>query len=152
MNKLTESTKDKQIIIAGDFNCPNINWDSLTVDRGASDREVQQAPIDFATEHNLTQVYQQPTRDNNILDLVFTSNPSLVKTSTSIPGISDHAMVVTDIDILPHYIRQKRRKIYQFNKVNWDNINKDLQTLASDLRTKTTLYNHYGTNSRRSRT
>jgi len=25
MNKLTESTKDKQIIIAGDFNCPNIN-------------------------------------------------------------------------------------------------------------------------------
>jgi len=34
---------------------------------------------------------------------------------------------------LPHYIRQKRRKIFQFNKANWDIINKDLQTLAADL-------------------
>jgi len=42
-------------------------------------------------------------------------------------------MVVTDIDILPDYIRQKRRKIYQFNKANWDIINNDLQTLATDL-------------------
>ena len=94
MNKLTESTKDKQIIIAGDFNCPNINWNTLTVERGAPDRELQHALIDFATEHNLTQVHQQPTRDDNILDLVFISNPSLVKISTSIPGISDHTMVI----------------------------------------------------------
>jgi len=93
-NKLTESTKDKQIIIAGDFNYPNFNWNTLTVERGAPDREVQQALIDFATEHNLTQVHQQPTRDDNILDLVFISNPSLVKISTSIPGISDHTMVI----------------------------------------------------------
>ena len=49
--------------------------------------------------HGLTQVHNQPTRQDTILDLVFTNNPSLVKSSYSIPGISDHAMVVTDCDI-----------------------------------------------------
>ena len=69
--------------------------------KGAADREVQQALLDLSIEHGLTQVHDQPTRDLNMLDLVFTNNPSTVKTSTSIPGISDHAMIVTDIDIIP---------------------------------------------------
>ena len=72
----------------------------------APDREIQQALIDITTEYRLTQVHNQPTRQDNILDLVFTNNPSLVKPSTSVPGISDHAMVATDCDIKPVYNKQ----------------------------------------------
>ena len=69
-------------------------------------------------------MHDQPTRDNNLLDLVFTNNPSIGKTSSSVPGISDHALVVTDIDIIPQHIKQKPRKIYSyiFSKATWDNI------------------------------
>lgn len=73
---------------------------------GLSERDVQQALIDLTIEHGLTQVHdQEPIR------LVFNDIPSIIKTSTSIPGISDHAMVVTNINIIPNYISQKPRNI-----------------------------------------
>jgi hypothetical protein len=70
----------------------------------------------------------------NLLDLVFTNNQSLVKASTSVPGISDHSMVVTDIDILPCYARQKPRKIYMYSKADWTNIYKDAETLSNNIK------------------
>ena len=115
--------------------CPDINWEKMTVNKGAADREVQQALLDLTTEHGLSQIHDQPTRDNNLLDLVFTNNPSIVKSSTSVPGISDHAMVVTDIDIIPQYIKQKPRKLYIFSKANWDNIYDDMDTLSRKITT-----------------
>jgi len=78
VNKLHESAKDSHVIIAGDFNCRNINWNNMTVDKDAPERDVQQALIDLAVELGLTQVHEQPTRDTNLLDLLLTSNPSLV--------------------------------------------------------------------------
>ena len=51
-----------------------------------------------------------------------------MKTSTSIPGISDHVMVVTDIDIIPQHIKQKPRKIYIFSKI-FD----DMDQLSSEI-------------------
>ena len=101
IQRVQQSRNGKHIILAGDFNCPDIDWENSTVKKCAADREAQQALLDLSIEHGLTQVHDQPTRDSNLLDLVFTNNPSLVKTSTSVPGISDHAMIVTDIDILP---------------------------------------------------
>ena len=122
LKQVTNHKKGKHIILAGDFNCPDINWEKMSVNKGAADREVQQALLDLTIEHGLSQVHDQPTRDNNFLDHVFTNNPSIVKTSSLVPGISDHAMVVTDIDIIPQHIKQKPRKIYIFSKANWDNI------------------------------
>ena len=62
----------------------------------------------------------EPTRGENNLDLFFTTNPSLVKNSTVVPGISDHDMVVTDCE--PIYNRPKPRKTFHFSKANWDKI------------------------------
>ena len=133
LKQVTNHKKGKHIILAGDFNCPDINWEKMSVNKGAADREVQQALLDLTIEHGLSQVHNQPTRDNNLLDLVFTNNPSIVKTSSSIPGISDHAMVVTDIDIIPQHIKQKPRKIYIFSKANWDNIFDDMDQLSREI-------------------
>ena len=110
LRQITQCKTGKHIILAGDFNCPDIDWENMSVKKGAADREVQQALLDLSIEHGLTQVHDQPTRDLNMLDLVFTNNPSTVKTSTSIPGISDHAMILTDIDIIPQYVKQRQRK------------------------------------------
>jgi hypothetical protein len=48
----------------------------------------------------LTQIHEEPTREKNLLDLVFTSNATLTKSSTNISGISDHAIIVTDMDVI----------------------------------------------------
>ena len=96
----------------------------------ASDREIQQALIDITNEHGLKQVHNQPTRQDNILDLVFTNNPSLVKSSTSVPEINDHAMVVTDCDIKPVYNKQKPRKVYLFSKANCEKIYSACENLS----------------------
>ena len=91
----SEANKQK-IILVGDFNCPDINWEQQTAT--GPDREIQQELADLMSFHNLTQVHNQPTREGNLLDLVFVSNHSLVKSSTNVPGISDHNIIITDME------------------------------------------------------
>lgn len=107
--------KQKHLILCGDFNCPDISWDSLCVQNSTStqDKHVQQLLIDLSVEFNLTQMHDKPTREQNLLDLVFTTNPSLIKSTSNAPGISDHAIVITDADIVPSYSYSKPRKIFQ---------------------------------------
>ena len=100
------------------FNCPDINWDNNTVSPTANGREVQQSVVDITASNLLTQVHDQPTRGSNILDVIFTSLASVLKSSSSIPGISDHDMVVADFDIKPHTSKQKPRKYNKFQTTN----------------------------------
>jgi endonuclease/exonuclease/phosphatase family metal-dependent hydrolase len=90
----------QNIILAGDFNCLNINWEQQTA--MGPDREIQQELADLMSFHNLTQVHNQPTREGNLLDLVFVSNTTLVKSSTNVPGISDHDLI-TDMETYQEY-------------------------------------------------
>ena len=130
---ITEENKHNNIILAGDFNCPDINWEKLTTDQKAQDKEVQKALVDITTQNGLTQLHEEPTRENNLLDLIFTTNPSLVKSTTNIPGISDHAIVVADIDTKPYYQKNNPRKAYIWSKANWDDLNKDLESITPIL-------------------
>ena len=47
-------------------------------------------------EAGLTQTQRDPTRGENLLDLFCCNKPSIVKTCISIPGISDHSIVLAD--------------------------------------------------------
>ena len=60
----------------------------------------------------------KPTRGNNILDLYFTDNPSLIKYSDMVPVIADD-MVRVDQQINPTYNKPPKRKIYKYNLANW---------------------------------
>ena len=94
---------------------------------------MNQKLIDISVEHGLTQVHLQPTREGNILDLVFTNNTSLIKSSNSIPGFSDHAMVVTDSNVKPFYNKEKPRKIYMYSKADWNTINNECENLSDEI-------------------
>ena len=83
--------------------------------------------IDMAQKHNLTQVHKKPTRGDNILDLVMTSNPTLVKSSSNAPGISDHDMVITDFYTKTQYQKTKQRKFHIYKKANWKSLRKEYQ-------------------------
>ena len=103
----------KDTIVAGDFNCPDIDWESNTVPPGAQDRDIQQQLADTMSSASLTQVHDQATRQSAMLDIIFTSNPSLLKNSTSIPGISDHDMVVSDFDTKAHVSKEKPKTFFK---------------------------------------
>ena len=64
----------------------------------------------------------------NILDLLITIKPGLIKSSHSVPGISDHCAVVTELDIDPPYRRTKPRPLRQFKNSNWEAIGQQIKS------------------------
>ena len=94
-----------------------------TVRAGASERSIQQSLIDATTNSYFTQIHSEATRQKSLLDLVFTTNPTLVRSSVTVPGIADHDMVVTDIDTKPSYVKQQKRKCFLYSRANWDGLN-----------------------------
>ena len=109
--ELLDEKNDRHIVLCGDFNCPDVNWPTYTVNSKCQDSQIQQNLADVASSYNLTQVHESPTREDNLLDLIFTSVPSLIKSSVNTPGISDHDIVVTDSITKPKcmYNKQKAR-------------------------------------------
>ena len=72
--------------LGGDFNLPHINWKDNDILPGNVNSTQSRMLIDLADDLQLTQAVHIPTRENNILDLFFTSNPSLInKTITATP-------------------------------------------------------------------
>ena len=76
---------------------------------------------------------RDPQEKRNLLDLVFTSNATLTKSSTNIPGISDHAIIITDMDTKPNYQKTIPRKSYIWRKAKWQKIEEDLEHLVVSI-------------------
>ena len=133
-NITKQDQNQRDIILVGDFNCPMINWETNTANSSGEDQKVHQSLINVTTEAHLTQVQLTPTRGPNILDLVFVSNPSLVKSSTSIPGVSDHDIVITDLDTKPYANPPKPRKCLKFSKANWEKMRSELNSTAQEIK------------------
>ena len=70
-----------------------------------------------------------------LLDLTFTLNPTLAKSSTQIPVF----LIIADFDIRPQYVKQSKRKIYQYSKVNWDAIAQNLIDTSDKVTSNETL-------------
>ena len=90
---LKNRIRNKLCILAGDFNCP-INWNDGTAD--LQGRRL----LDFANDEFLTQWVDKPTRGNNILDLIFSSEDDLIS-GVSVGeklGKSDHNIVRFEIE------------------------------------------------------
>ena len=131
-------SKFRHIILCGDFNCPAVDWEKSSVKDEADQPSIQQELLDLTIRHGLTQVVDQPTRKTNILDLCFTTNSSLITSTSVVPGISDHDIVVIDSVIKPQYQHFKKRKMLIYNKANWPNLKGKCKEISSNI---TTLYN-----------
>jgi hypothetical protein len=79
------STK-KNIRLTGNSNCPDINCDTMTINQDAQDKEIQRAVMEVVTSYSMVQIHEQPSRGNNLLDIVLTTNSSLIKSSNNPQG------------------------------------------------------------------
>ena len=129
----------RNIVICGDFNCPDINWEYGFTSNQASNKGVQDRLIDISVENSLSQLQEEPTRQNNILDLIFVTNPSLVKNITTIPGLSDHNAVIMDSFIKPCFTVTKKRKLYNFKKADWPSLETWCHNISNSIIEKSKL-------------
>jgi len=84
--------------LVGDFNLPNIDWESYTIsglDRG----EVNATLLDAMLLNDLSQFVSEPTRIDNVLDLVLSSDPLGISfCSVGTPfATSDHSAVIFEL-------------------------------------------------------
>ena len=89
----------KYVLLSGDFNLPDIDWEEGSVKSNPHyTAAINWKMIDIANDFNLTQIVSEPTRQGNILDLLFTSHQYLVDKVYIVPGMSDYDAVISDIN------------------------------------------------------
>nr|CAD2176672.1 unnamed protein product [Meloidogyne enterolobii] len=123
------SSIDYPHIILGDFNFPNLNWAYLNPFPNTL-TPFESTFREFLQSTDLHQMVNLPTRDQNFLDLVFTSDKSLVSSlSVEVPfGGSDHNSIIFDIH-LNFKTRVKPDPKYNFHKADYSQINSILANI-----------------------
>ena len=81
----------------------------------------------------LKQTLTLPTWGQNILDLFFTTNPTLVDNVSIIPGLSDHDIVLAKVNAKPEISKQVPRTILLYKKADWEQLKQSMRDLHSEL-------------------
>ena len=122
LSEITEKLRNNSkytVMLGGDFNAANIDWDTGTVPDSTDNRLMKEKLVTVLAEAGLTQMQRDPTRGQNLLDLFCCNKPSLVKSCISIPGISDHSIVLADCDLKTPITNKPQRMVYRWSKADW---------------------------------
>ena len=74
---LMPKNSNQTIVLGGDFNLPGIDWDNPK----AANKSQCELLLSSLNTHALAQIHKEPTREENILDLLITNKPGLIKSS-----------------------------------------------------------------------
>uniref|UniRef100_A0A8R1EBF1 Reverse transcriptase domain-containing protein n=1 Tax=Caenorhabditis japonica TaxID=281687 RepID=A0A8R1EBF1_CAEJA len=106
----------KHCVITGDFNLPHVNWRDFS----AHDSYCKSF-LNFVKNNGLHQCVFQPTRLNNILDLVL-CNTNLVSDAQVRDPFSDHCLVEIELKV-PKAISKNFKTVKLFHKADYSFIN-----------------------------
>ena len=76
-------------------------------------------------DQGLEQMVHFPTREKNILDLIFTTLPGQFKAVHSLDKLSDHDIISGTLKIFIPPIKKPRRKVYLYQKGDYESMRKD---------------------------
>ncbi|XP_020606237.1 uncharacterized protein LOC110044991, partial [Orbicella faveolata] len=132
---LFESYKNN-IIVSGDFNAPDISWDTeYSSQSPASDRL-----LEIIDDHDLSQLVKEPTRrvrnTQNILDLILSNNSNIIENISVVPGISDHDIVLFTVNTSCRRKKNVKRKIYIRKKADSSSVKEELTNLSLHMDTR----------------
>ena len=126
--KIGDNIHKNNVIIAGDFNAPDIDWQN-PVD---SNRLVE-----LIDDHDFSQLVHEPTRrqgeTHNTLELVLSNNKNIVRNVQVLPGISDHDIVLFTVNTTCKKKKNIKRKICFRKKTHTDRIKEELKKLADNV-------------------
>jgi hypothetical protein len=114
--------------LAGDFNLPEIDWQSPDISGSHSHHLFAELVI----KNGLDQLVTDCTRGDAILDLLLTDcNDSIINVAVLDSfSSSDHSMVWFEM-LLPHNLQKPLNPIYKYDfaRVNWEMVNQALSTI-----------------------
>ncbi|CAC5391834.1 unnamed protein product [Mytilus coruscus] len=122
LNDLKLKFKNSTFWISGDLNLPDIDWPSMTIEGKMYPKEMNEIFLDLLNNLGLDQLVNFPTRKDNILDIFCTNQPNLITKIKSIPGISDHNIVLVDAICKPKRATQCPHKIFVWKKVDLEKL------------------------------
>ena len=121
------STCYDNIVIYGDFNLPKIIWDSPDQTTGSDELQF----TELLNDYFLSQVNNQPTRGENILDLIITSAPDQVKVNDIL--LPQESGIVTDHNCIFFEVKANVKAQTKQNRHVYDYLKSDFQGLRSTL-------------------
>ena len=128
ISQLRRKHKNDTFILGGDFNLPDIDWDYYTIKGTQTSKDINDSFLRMSADLNLQQVVNIPTRGDNILDLLFTSNPGQLNRCRTLPpiGNSDHDIVLLDLAMCVTRPNPQKREIFLWKKANISGIEEQL--------------------------
>ena len=96
--------------------------------------DLHEEGLDLFDHHSLSQCVKEPTRNSNILDLVLTTSPDLIKSTIVCEGMSDHDLVITELDLKIKPPKKKPRKIFLFKRADVDRLRENISSNLEVLR------------------
>ena len=135
LTRLRQDNSKCEFWVGGDFNLPDIDWPTLAVTSNQYPAVMSNIYIGLPAQCGVEQLVEAPTRGNNILDLFFTRNPSLVSKCKPIPGVGDHDAVLVDTLAKPQRSKPVRRKIYLWDKADLPNLKQEARNITTTLHT-----------------
>ena len=129
MQNLCKRRGISNLVILGDLNLGNINWNTLECNN-----DLDQSFIELFDNLGLTQLVKHPTHNKgNILDLVLTNRPNDITNLTILDENfickSDHKPIKFDINAKVSRKKNPKREIYNFKRANWEALNEDLSNV-----------------------
>lgn len=124
---LSALVSEDPTVICGDFNCA-VDWD-----HGGFEGERGRI-VDFANDNFLTQMVHQPTRGQNILDLIFASDEDLVHQVEvdECLGRGDHRMVFSSIIFQTHPELAEVRMKLNLRRADFGKLRRKLRELPPE--------------------
>ena len=117
------------LIVCGDFNTPDVDW--LTTSPKVKS-PVADTLCEFVCDNFFSQLVSHPTRGDNILDLLLTTNPDLissVRVTDSLPGCDHDAIHFMLSASIPHQSTIKR-VLYNYKAANIDDFKEVLSRVS----------------------
>ena len=115
----------RHILLGGDFNLPGWDWRNHMVKK-CNQPGLHYQFGDILDDKSLVQLVDEPTRQQNTLDLAITNQPTTIKDVSIVSGVSDHDCPFITLDLTPVRHKQSPRKIPLYRRAKWDSLADDL--------------------------
>ena len=115
---LLNKSDNNQCVIIGDFNHRTIDWDLPRAEH--ADQEF----LDAVQDCCLTQHVREPTRGENILDLILSTEVHVIEDTTILPPLSnsDHNVISFSLIVEVRQSDDSTVMIVDYNKADWEGI------------------------------
>ena len=110
---------NSEMVLVGDFNILEFDWNTSCA---SVDSNTATLLSDIIHDNFLFQLVKDPTRNGNILDLVFVTSPDLVYDLNIGPPFSDHNSISMLLRRKSLPGRKSQKLTFSFKKANWDHL------------------------------